>query len=414
MNNQKRSIIGARASERVKQRFAAMAIVGIVVTLLSACSGDGQNSTPVGEADPRAEPVLKLPITKVKVETLSEKLSLPGTVLALPDRSVKVSPGVAGKIVDVKVTPGQQVQKGSVIALLDNRQPQEQVNQARAKVLIADAGVEQAKTNLVLAQNTEERLARLVKQEVAAEKDLVAAKSQIETAQAQLLAAKAQVDDARAAEQTARAQLGYTIVRSPLSGIIAQRYLNISDSADTSTPVAQVVDLSQVIVEAALPTSQPASLSPGDSATVTAQALPGRVTIGKVLNINPVTDNQGTTIGVRILCPNPNYALKEGMPVAVSIVNAVHSNILTVPKTAVVADPQAPDSKMVYTYKNGKVSRVQVTTGIAACNRQQILSGLKAGEEIVASGAYGIPDGTEVKAENEPLHGNSEVTSKSD
>ena len=117
---------------------------------------------------------------------------------------------------------------------------------------------------------------------------------------------------------------------------------------------------------------------------------------------------------MRILCPNSDYALKEGMPVAVSIVTAVHRNILSVPKTAVVADPQEPDSKMVYGFHNGKVMRLQVKTGVTTSKRQQILSGLKAGEEIVAAGAYGIPDGTEVKAENEPIHGDSEVTSKSD
>jgi RND family efflux transporter MFP subunit len=357
--------------------------------------------------------VLSVPITRVTAERMSERLALPGVVFALPDHSVKVSPGVAGKVVDVRVAPGDHVSKGQVIALLDNRQMTELLRQAHAKVLIAKAGVEQARTNLLLAQNTEARTASLVSQDVGAQKDLVAAKSQIETAIAQLAAAKAQVDDADGAEGAIRATLTYTVVKSPISGTVAQRYLNISDTADTVTPIVQIVDLTEVVVDAALPTSQPANIVSGQTATITSKALPGHNLSGTVQSINPVTDNQGTTIGVRILCPNPDKILKEGMPVIVSIVTSLHPRALTVPTTAVVADPQVADTNMVYIYKDGKISRVQVRTGLQMNARTEILTGLKAGDEIVSEGAYGIPDGTTVEVRSEPLRANSQVTSQS-
>jgi RND family efflux transporter MFP subunit len=366
-----------------------------------------------GKEEKETKIVLKVPITRVSVERMAQTLALPGVVFALPDHSVKVTPGVAGKVVDVRVSPGDHVNKGQVVALLDNRQMTELLRQAHAKVLIAKAGVEQARTNLLLAQNTEARTASLVSQDVGAQKDLVAAKSQIETAAAQLVAAKAQVDDANGAEGAIRATLTYTVVKSPISGTVAQRYLNISDTADTITPIVQIVDLTQVVVDAALPTSQPANIVPGQSATVTSKALPGRDLSGAVQSINPVTDNQGTTIGVRILCPNPDKVLKEGMPVIVSIVTSLHPQALTVPTTAVVADPQVADKTMVYKFRDGKISRVQVRTGLQMNARTEILSGLKAGDEIVSEGAYGIPDGTTVEVRSEPLHANSQVTSQS-
>ena len=357
--------------------------------------------------------VLRLPITQVVVDTAAQMLTLPGVVFALPDRSVKVSPGVAGKVVDVKVSPGQHVNKGQVIALLDNRQLTEQLRQARAKVLIAKAGVEQARTNLLLCQNTEARTESLVNQDVGAQKDLIAAKSQVDTAKAQLAAAKAQVVDAVGAQGAVEATLTYTVVKSPISGIVAQRYLNVSDTADTNTPIVQIVDLSQIIVDAALPTSQPANILIGEPATINCNALPKLRLTGTVQSVNPVTDNQGTTVGVRILCNNPNDALKEGMPVTVSIVTAVHSQALMVPSSAVVADPQAADKQMVYVYKDGKVSRVEVRTGIQKGDRVEIVSGLSAGQQIVAAGAYGIPDGTEVEPQSESLHANTQVSSPS-
>jgi RND family efflux transporter MFP subunit len=357
---------------------------------------------------------LHLPITQVKSETMVENLRLPGFVLAKPDRSVKVSPGIAGKIVDIKVGLGQQVRKGQIIAILDDRLLTNQVNQAHAKILVALAGVEQAKTSLLLAQNTEDRNRRLVQQDVGAEKDLIAASSAVETAKAQVLAANAQVEDAKAGEAAAKAQLTYAQVKSPINGLVAQRYLNISDSADTTTPIMQIVDLSEVIIDASLPTTQPANIKGGDPAIIEAKAIPDLKLAGKVQSVNAVTDNQGTTIGVRILCNNPKTELKEGMPVTASIVLLTHVNAATVPMGALVSDPADPNKKMVYAFKDGKIKRVPVEIGIQNKTDVEIKSGLHVGESIVAGGAYGVPDGTEVEAEGGTLRSTTKVTSKSD
>jgi len=247
--------------------------------------------------------------------------------------------------------------------------------------------------------------------DVGAQKDLVAAKSQVETAKSQLLAAKAQVQDAAAAESAAKTQVTYTVVKSPIAGVVAQRYLNVSDSADTTTPIAQVVDLSQVLIEASLPTTQPAKVTVGQTAEVKAKSLPAVTFTGTVHSISPVTDNQGTTVGVRIFCSNPKYDLKEGMPVTALITTAVHPNAMVVPQTALVSDPSDPDKQMVYVFKDGKVNRVPVTTGIVQDGDVEVLSGLTSGETIVSSGAYGVPDGTEVEPQSGPLRENSKVSS---
>jgi cobalt-zinc-cadmium efflux system membrane fusion protein len=351
----------------------------------------------------KAQPALRLPITSAQAETITDQLILPGVVLALPDRSVKVSPGVAAKLHDVKVVPGQQVTQGQLIAVLDSRQLAQQVSQAHAKVLQTQAAVDQAITNLLLAEDTEKRNARLVQQEIGAQKDLVAAKSQVETAKTQIEAAKAQVKEAVAAEASAKVLLGYSLVKSPITGTVAQRFLNKSDSADTTTPIVEVVDLSQVIVDVAMPTTEPADIKPGQNAIVRSKALPDDKLTGIVQSIAPITDNQGTTISVRILCGNPDFAFKEGMPVTAIITTAVHRNATTVPLTALVSDPSAPDKKMVYLYQDGKVKRTSVTTGIQSNNRVEVLTGLNPGQSVVASGAYGIPDDTEVQAQSEAV-----------
>jgi HlyD family secretion protein len=388
------------STEKVQNASAVPLILSIIIAVfaMSACAGPKSEEEKEKDKDKtETKTLLRVPLSNVEVKMMSEQLTLPGVVFALPDFSVKVSPGVSGKIVAVKVSPGQKISKGQVLALLDNRQLLEQLRQAKAKVLVAKAGVEQAKTNLILAQSTEARTQSLVDQDVGAVKDLVAAKSQIETAKAQLVSAEAQVDDAIGAEGAIQTTLTYTVVKSPISGLVAQRYLNVSDTADGTTPIVQIVNLDNVIVDAALPSSEPAHLNPGQKATITTKALPDQHIEGTINSINPVTDNQGTTVGVRILCSNPDHTLKEGMPVVVSIVTSVHPRALVVPLSALVADPQSPAQQMIYVCDDGKIVRHKISTGIQTDSSTEVLSGLHAGQQIVTSGAYGIPDGTEVQ-----------------
>ena len=175
----------------------------------------------------------------------------------------------------------------------------------------------------------------------------------------------------------------------------------------------QIVDLTKVIIEASLPTTQPAKVAVGTVAAISGKSIPGVEVSGKVVSINPVTDNQGTTIGVRILCDNSHGYFKEGMPVVVTLRTREHLNALAIPSSAIVADPETPGDKMVYAFKDNKISRVKVKLGIERDGVTEVLAGLKAGESIVTAGAYGVPDGTEVEPEDGALHATSQVTSES-
>jgi len=351
----------------------------------------------VEEDENAAQPALRLPLTRVATQTIYRRVSLPAVVTPLPDHSVKVSSTLTGKLTAVLAQPGQAVVKGQVLALLDATQLRDALNQAHAKVLQAQAGVMQAQTALQLDQNTEQRNAELVKMRIGAKKDLIAAQSQVETARAQLVAAQAQVKDARAAESAAASQLAFTVVRSPIAGIVAQRNLDGGEQTDPATAIMIIENLSEVIVSASLPTTQPATVAAGQAASVEAIAVPGRQFLGIVQGVDSIVQNNGTTLGVRILCANPALQLKDGMPVTATITTAVHPNAMTVPSSALVDDPATPARKMVYVERNGKISRVPVQVGLQQNGIAEITAGLRPGQPIVAAGAYGLPDGTRVE-----------------
>jgi HlyD family secretion protein len=361
-------------------------------------------------SDPAAETVVNLPIVSVTRENLKNLVNVPGIVSALPDHSVRISPAVAGKLVNVSLVPGQHIHKGQMIARLDNRQLTDQFKQQLAALNTANAGVDQAKTNLLLAQNTAERTKRLVDLNIAAQKDLVLAQSQVETAKAQLHAAKSQVEQAKATREAALTQLGFTEIKSPIDGVVAQRFLNIGDTADTGTPIVQIVDLGTVIVTAYIPVVLPARILPGYVATIKSASLPNEQFSGTVTSVSPVVDAQSANIPVQIRCPNRGEQLKEGMPVTVAITTGVHNDALTIPTSALVADPEAPDSRMVYIVESQKIKRVKVNTGIERDGKVEILTGLRPGESIVEKGAYGLPDGTQIEAQRDQIHKTSAIT----
>jgi RND family efflux transporter MFP subunit len=363
-----------------------------LLVLLAGC----QSAKPA--EDPAPPAVVRLPITRVQRQDLSSITRLTGTVNALPDHSVKVSPAVAGKLTAVLVVPGQRITRGQLIARLDNRQSTGQLAQTNAALQSATIGVAQAQTNLQLARDTLDRVQMLYNEKIAPQKDLIAAQSQLATSKEQLQAAKSQVVQAQATRVQSVTQLGFAELRSPISGVVARRFLNVGDTTDPTTPIVHVVDLTTVIINASQPADSPVQIQTGQKGRIQSPAQGGQDLVGTVTAVSPIVDPQSNTLSIQLRCLNPKGQLKEGQSVAVQVTTSVHRAALSVPKTALVPDPDQPNARLVYKLQDGKITRVPVRTGIEERGKIEILSGLSAGEMIAASGAYGLPDGTAVEA----------------
>ncbi len=248
----------------------------------------------------------------------------------------------------------------------------------------ARAPVDQAAVALTTAKNQEQtaekQLADL--EAVGRSEDLLAAKGQLEMARGQLL--------------TANAQLGYTELRSPIAGLVADRSVYQGDIASAGTPLLTVVDVSRVIVRLHLSLEQRSKLKLGDKATLTVPGL-SRAVNGSVSVISPALDPNSTTTEVWVEAPNPGHDLQPGTSVQVALVARVIPAAIVVPRSALLVDDNGINSVMVVDSKQ-KAQRQTVTPGVQQGNLVQIVQGLQPGETIVATGAYGLPDGTPVKA----------------
>jgi RND family efflux transporter MFP subunit len=350
----------------------------------------------VDDAEKEHKPV-KVVITTARSSDITREVVVPGIVSALPDRSVKVGPAISGKLTAVYVVPGQSVSKNQVIAKLDDRHIQDQIEQASVAIQTAINNVQPAENNVSFATENLERTKKLFAAEVLAKKDILLAENQLQQAKAQLVAAKAGVLTAETSRKQIETELTFTQVRSPLSGVVANRYLNVGDTADLNTPIAQIVQLSTVVINASLPADSPERLKTGQHAQIRSVAHSDISFDGVVKSISPVIDSTTNTIKVQLECQNRNMELREGQAVTVAITSSVDRNKILVPLTALVPDPEKPDAEMVYVIEQGKAHRVSVTKGGTKGQQVEILSGLINGQKIIAEGAYGLPNNSAVE-----------------
>ncbi len=361
-------------------------------------AGDHASAAERGEEHPNAP--IKLPVESVRARDVPKQVVIPGVVSALPDHSVKVTPSIAGKLVAVLVAPGQNVRRGQVIAKLEDRHIRDQLEQCKATIQTAQANLLQANDNLNFAKDNLQRQTKLYTAEVSAQKDVISAQNQVKTTEAQLQAAKAQVRAAEASRDQILVELGFTQIHSPISGVVANRYLNLGDTVDLNTAIVQVVGLETVLINASLPADSPERAKVGEHAIVRTVAHPDVKFDAVVQSISPVVDQQSNTIRIQLRCQNRSNELNEGQNVNVAITQRIDRSAILIPRTALVPDPDHPDRQMVYKVDDNKAKRVPVKVGSTIGSEVEVLDGLKVGDRIVSNKCYGLPDDTPIEAES--------------
>lgn len=210
---------------------------------------------------------------------------------------------------------------------------------------------------------------------------------------AALEAARAALASAQARAAAAAAQLSYSIITSPIAGVVTDRPVYPGELATTSSPLMTIMNLTQVVARTHLPAQQAALLRPGDAATITGpegKPFPGTVTI-----VSPATDPNSTTVQVWVQVADPTRALRPGTTAAVAMLARTLPNALSIPASALLTDESGATSVMIVG-SDHKAHQRSVTVGVREPARVQILTGVTAGEPVISQGAYALADGTPV------------------
>lgn len=208
--------------------------------------------------------------------------------------------------------------------------------------------------------------------------------------------ATAMLEDARARLASATKQLSNATVRAPFAGVVSEVPVSVGDVVQPGgDPVAVVVDLGSLELEAAVPASNLADLKVGSPVEFTVAAHPGRVFEGRVARVNPAVDATTGQLQLYVRVPNADRTLAAGL-FAEGRVAVRSARGLAVPVAALDARSTTPSVKRV---RGGLVQVVPVTLGLrdGLAERVEITSGLAAGDTVLVGASLGVPVGTPVQ-----------------
>ena len=356
-----------------------------------------------------------------------------GDAVLTPLAQAAIAPRITAPVKTYYVQRGSKVKAGELLAVLDNKDlaaaamdskggytQAQAAYQTTTKAAVPEEyqkgqlNVAQAKATLDLQQSIVNARQKLFDEGAIPGRDLDTAKAQLVQAksaydiaeshlaglkavsrEAALKSAQGQLESAQGKYDASRAMFDYSEIRSPINGVVTDRPLFVGETASAGTALLTVMDTSALLAKTHLPQSQVQALKLGAPAEVTVSGLEKPVA-GKVTLISPALDPGSTTVEVWVRIENPKGGIKPGTSVRLSIDGETIPNALTVPSAAVVTTTTGQKTVMVIGADSVAHTR-PVTVGIQDADNVQIASGLKAGEQVVTVGAYGMDDGTPVK-----------------
>jgi len=220
---------------------------------------------------------------------------------------------------------------------------------------------------------------------------------------------QAQLDEAAAQIEKTQAIIAQKAVRAPFAGRLGVRQVDLGQFVNPGAAIVTLTDLSTLYVNFTLPTQLAGELKVGQTVEVTADAVPGRTFSATLTTIEPQISAATRTIAVQARMPNPDEALLPGMFVNANVVLPAEPPAVILPETAidytlygdsvyvVRADGTGADGKPLL-----KAFRTPVKTGLRWDNKVAVLDGLKAGEQVIASGQIKVQDGAPVVVTGNP------------
>ncbi|HLZ91249.1 MAG TPA: efflux RND transporter periplasmic adaptor subunit [Candidatus Acidoferrum sp.] len=386
-----------------------------------------------GKEEKEKEPVVSVQATPAQRATIAQRIT--AEVVIFPLEQATVAPKITSTVKKFLVQRGTRVKKGQLLAELENADlsasaeaSKGDYEQAEANYVItvgsglpqqiqkAELDATSAKAAFDAQQRIYDSRKELLQQgaiprrEVeAAEVALAQARSQNEQAQKQLadlqrLGKEQQLKSAQGSKESAEgkyrgatAQLSYSLIKSPIDGVITDRPLYEGDLATANQPILTVMNLSRLIGKAHIPQAEAAQLKVGNAAELMVPGLDEPVK-GAVTLVSPALDPGSTTIEVWVEARKPNPALKPGMTVAISMVSKMAKDAIVVPAEAVFKTEEGA-SYVLLAGSDEKAHQKTVQVGIRSANQAQVLSGINEGDPVITTGGYAIPDGTQIKVE---------------
>jgi len=417
------------SSRAVRNRACAtrtqFVLAGFFVLLLFAAGCSKESG--------KKEPIVPVRVAEAQSKAMEQTVNAEAVLFPLAQSAIV--PKISAPVKAFYVNRGSAVREGRLLARLENRDlaaaavdTKGSYDQAQATYEIStgsdlpleieksELDVQAAKKLLDAQQKVYDSRQELFQQGALPRKeldqsgvDLTQARNQYEMAEKHLDAlmavgkqnsiksAAGQLESAKGKYMGAETQLSYSEIRSPINGVIAERPLYPGEMATTGVPLLTVMDISQVIAKAHIPQPQAALLKIGDKASIMATGE-GQGVEGKITIISPALDANSTTVEVWVEAKNPQRHLKPGTSVRLSMLAGTVPDAVVIPAECLLTAEDG-NTYVMLAGADGRAHQKEVNVGIRQGVEVQIAEGLKVGDHVITSGAYGLPDNTKITIE---------------
>jgi len=317
----------------------------------------------------------------------------------LPKSYFVVAPKIAGRLEKLMVNIGDFVKRGQLIAVLDDEEYAQQVEQARAELEVAKATVAEGRSMLDMAQREFERAKALRQKKIASESELDAALAQFKTQDAKHKVALAQVAQQEAALKAAQVRLSYTKIRAwweDGSGprVVGERFVDEGAMLKANDPIVSVLEIQTLTGVIHVIERDYSEVRVGQETLMTTDAFPGKTFTGKIVRVAPLLKEASREARVEIEVPNRDGLLKPGMFIRAQIEFARHQNATVVPSAA-LAKRNGQQGIFVADTQNRKAHFVPVTVGVVNAQLAEVVKPPLSGY-VVTLGQHLLEDGASI------------------
>ncbi|PPC87796.1 MAG: efflux transporter periplasmic adaptor subunit [Hyphomicrobium sp.] len=302
--------------------------------------------------------------SKVRQATKSSDIRAVGSLQS--DESVQIASEIAGRIADIPFKEGQPVKSGDIIVRLD---------EALAKAEVADA---QARLTLATANN--DRARTLSRTGIVTGRSRDEAVSNFETSNAAL--------------ELAQTRLEKHTLKVPFDGVAGVRGVSVGAYVGVGVPIVNIEKIDTLKVDFKVPEIYLEKIKVGQKIEVLVDALPDKTFTGEIYAINPQVDVNGRALQIRARLANPEMMLRPGLFARIVIKGMTAQEVTLVPESAIV--PRGGES-FVYKVENGQAIESRVKLGERKNAEVEILEGLAVTATVVTAGQQKLRNGAPVE-----------------
>lgn len=369
------------------------AALKIAALMLAAIFGMTGCSSEQPHAALPPETMRNLPVLAVKKGTVPDLVKAVGTVCAA--RSSDLASQMMGTIVEMRVREGDRVQRGQVLAVIDETQPRAALDRASAAAAASQQQLAAANSDLALAESTLKRYQTLYDRKSVSPQEFDEVRARQQSALARRDMAQAEQAQSKAALAQAQAALDYTRIRAPFDGIITAKKADAGSLASPGMAILTVEDARRYRLEVTVNENDLRYVRFGQSTPILIDALDNAELKGKISEIVPAADASTRSFLVKVDLP-ADIRLRSGLFGRVEFSRGDRPSLL-IPRSAVIERGQLQG---VFVLDQNKVAGLRyVTLGKPSGADIEVLAGLQSGESLVVQPGELDLNGKRIEAE---------------